>query len=170
MPKSNFNSLNELALMKNEEIIHKFYSAFQKLDYQTMAQCYHPDAKFYDPAFRELDSEEVKAMWKMLCQSATEFSLTYKNVKADDLQGSCDWKANYYFSATKRNVVNQIHASFRFKDGKFIDHRDHFSLWKWSRQALGIPGGLLGWFPPFQYQIHRKAKDRLERFMAKEKL
>jgi hypothetical protein len=30
------------------------------------------------------------------------------------------------------------------KEGLIIEHRDHFELWRWSRQALGLKGLLLG--------------------------
>jgi hypothetical protein len=26
-----------------------------------------------------------------------------------------------------------------------MKHTDDFDIWKWSKQALGIPGHLLGW-------------------------
>ena len=43
----------------NEETIHRFYTAFQNLDYKTMQSCYHPDAVFNDPAFGLLDANSV---------------------------------------------------------------------------------------------------------------
>ena len=35
----------------NEELVNKFYTAFQKLDFETMNSCYSEDIAFYDPAF-----------------------------------------------------------------------------------------------------------------------
>ena len=35
----------------NEQLIHKFYTAFQNGDALTMKECYHPDIQFRDPAF-----------------------------------------------------------------------------------------------------------------------
>lgn len=42
---------------------------------------------------------------------------------------------------------------------------DNFSLWKWSRQALGAKGLLLGWSGLVQNKIRKTAKKRLEKFM-----
>ena len=55
-------------------------------------------------------------------------------------KGSADWTADYLFSKTGRQVFNEIHAEFEFKDGKIFRHHDTFDIWKWSRQALGISG------------------------------
>ncbi|MFY7839701.1 MAG: nuclear transport factor 2 family protein [Lacibacter sp.] len=34
-----------------QELIHRFYTAFAKGDWQTMADCYHPEAEFTDEVF-----------------------------------------------------------------------------------------------------------------------
>ena len=53
--------------MGNEQIIRRFYSAFQRLDYKTMQECYSDDIIFFDTVFGLLKGEEVKAMCEMLC-------------------------------------------------------------------------------------------------------
>lgn len=147
-------------------IIRTFYEALQKLDYQTMQNCYHPEATFSDPVFGTLQIEEAQAMWQMLCQNARDFSLEYQVVEEGE-KGSCDWTAAYTFSQTKRKVVNHGHSRFVLKDGKIFTQRDEFSLWRWSRQALGIPGLLLGWIPPFQTKIRQFARERLAAYRSK---
>ena len=57
--------------MKNEQakqsaLIHTLYSSFAQRDYKTMAECYHPEARFKDEVF-ELKGNEIAAMWHMLC-------------------------------------------------------------------------------------------------------
>ncbi len=47
-------------MQTNTEIITKFYSAFQKLDYTTMNSCYSDEIVFNDPAFGLLRGDEVK--------------------------------------------------------------------------------------------------------------
>ncbi len=42
-------------------------------------------------------------------------------------RGSARWEAVYPFSETGRIVHNRIRAEFRFRDGKIIEHRDHFT-------------------------------------------
>ena len=38
--------------------------------------------------------------------------------------------------------------------------------WRWSRQALGMAGVLLGWTPWLHGKVRRDAARALERFMA----
>jgi len=148
------------------ELINRFYTAFQKQDWQTMNGCYHPEATFYDPAFRNLNSKEVRAMWHMLCLNARDFSLTFSGIKANEHTGKCNWVATYNFSKTGRKVVNQIDAAFTFKDGLIVTHKDTFDLWKWSRQALGVSGLLLGWSPILQNKVNDNARKSLTRFIT----
>jgi len=151
-----------------EQIMHRFYSAFQKLDYKTMQDSYHPDAVFSDPAFGLLDAAEVKSMWEMLCKRAIDFSLSFSEIKSEDEYGTCHWKAVYTFSITGRKVVNEIKAYMKFSDGKILEHSDAFSLHKWSRQALGWKGWLLGWSGFFQKKLQAKSRKNLHGFMKKE--
>jgi hypothetical protein len=88
--------------------------------------------------------------------------------EADDGRGSARWRAHYTFSETGRPVVNDVRASFRFEDGSIAEHCDEFSFHRWSRQALGPVGLLLGWTPLLRAAVRRKAAARLERFAAGE--
>lgn len=148
------------------ELITRFYTAFQQRDWQTMNSCYHAEATFCDPAFRNLNNKEVRAMWHMLCLNARDFSLTFSDVIADEKTGQCRWTASYIFSKTGRNVVNDIRADFTFKDELILTHTDTFDLWKWSRQALGPSGILLGWSALVQNKVNNNARKSLARFMA----
>src|SRR4029079_4358975 len=141
----------------NEQLINNFYSSFQKLDSVGMNKCYSDDIVFFDPVFGLLKADEARYMWEMLCKNAKDFSLTFGNIIAlDDEYSTCDWVATYTFSKTGRRVVNKIRAYMRFADGKIIEHSDAFSLHKWSKQALGIPGVLFGWNSFFQNKIKRQ--------------
>ncbi|HYF70356.1 MAG TPA: nuclear transport factor 2 family protein [Ohtaekwangia sp.] len=151
------------------ELIDQFYTAFQQKDYRGMQKLYHVDAVFRDPVFQRLTSEEVKAMWEMLLTQARDLDVSYQSVTANDHRGNCHWKAKYKFSKTGRPVHNIIEASFQFKDGLIYRHHDAFDLWRWSRQALGLSGLLLGWSPLVQNKIRRTARTSLDKFMAKNK-
>jgi ketosteroid isomerase-like protein len=154
--------------MTNKEVLTKFYSAFQKLDSVNMKECYSDEAIFQDPAFGILNGEEVKSMWEMLCKNAKDFSLTFDNIEVEDEEYiTCRWIATYTFSATGRSVVNNIKAYMRVKDGKIIEHTDYFNFWKWSRQALGLSGWLLGWSSFFKIQVSKQARERLFKYMEK---
>ena len=154
---------------RNEELIRRFYTAFQQLDYKTMQDCYSDDPVFNDAVFGLLEGEQVGAMWEMLCRNARDFSLEFSNIKLlDDEYATCNWTAKYTFSKTGRKVVNRIKAHMRIQDGKITEHTDEFDIWKWSRQALGIPGTLLGWTGFMKSKIRRNARNNLAKFLEKQ--
>ena len=152
---------------QNAELIHKFYSSFQARDADGMNACYHTDAVFSDPAFGTLEGQEATSMWQMLCERGKDLDIEFSHVHADDEKGSAHWEAWYTFSKSGRRVHNMIDASFVFKDGKIIQHADKFNLWRWSSQALGLTGALLGWTPFLQSAIRKQARQGLEKFMQR---
>lgn len=150
----------------NRALIERFYSCFQVLDGDGMAQCYHEDIEFSDPVFPKLNGYDAGAMWKMLCSKAQGFELTFDCAQADDATGSVHWEAKYLFSPTGRKVHNKIGASFRFQDGKILQHQDSFNFWKWSHMALGPVGLILGWSPVVKNKVQRQAARNLEKFIS----
>ena len=150
----------------NEQLIADFYTAFQKLDYKKMGDCYSDDIVFFDPVFGLLKGDAARAMWEMLCKNAKDFSLVFGNIVAlDEEYYTCDWVATYTFSKTGKRVVNKIKAHMMIADGRIVEHSDGFSLHKWSMMALGFSGWLFGWNSFFQNKIKRQARKNLEKFM-----
>ncbi len=150
----------------NEQLVNNFYAAFNQLDYKKMNDCYSDDIVFSDPVFGLLQADEVKAMWEMLCKNARNFSIVYENIQAlDEEYYTCGWTATYTFSKTGRKVVNNVKAYMKIADGKIIEHSDAFSVHKWSVQALGFSGWLLGWNSFFQKKIKNNARKTLLKFM-----
>ncbi len=148
----------------NSALITRFYEAFAQLDAEAMSACYTDDVLFSDPAFGELRGAQVGDMWRMLTSRAKDFSVVFDQVRADDQTGSSHWVATYLFSQTGRTVVNDIQARFVFRDGKICEHRDHFDMWRWSRQALGLKGLLLGWTPLVRNAVRAQALKGLKTF------
>lgn len=152
----------------NKEVIEKFYSAFQKRDYQTMNSCYSEEIVFSDPVFMVLKGHEVWAMWEMLCTNAKDFSLTFSDIELlDEEYATCKWVATYTFSKTGKRVVNRIKAFMKLKDGKIIEHSDAFRLSTWIGQALGWKGVLFGWTGFMKRAVQKNAKKSLLNFMQK---
>lgn len=148
-------------------LIQSFYDSFSKGNVEDMVSHYHSEAEFEDPAFGKLKGEEIKYMWRMLIKrSKGELSVTYSDIKEKGNKGSAKWIAVYPFGPQKRKVTNHIQAEFEFKDGKIIRHRDHFSLWKWSGQALGWKGWLLGGTSLFKKQLQQQSKKLLLKFQS----
>jgi ketosteroid isomerase-like protein len=151
---------------QNEALIERFYAAFAGRDGAAMAACYAPGACFSDPVFQDLDGEEAGDMWRMLTGRANDLRVELLEREADDERGSARWRAHYTFTQTGRPVVNDVHASFRFADGRIVDHRDEFDFHRWSRQALGPAGLLLGWAPLLRAAVRRRARAGLQEFRA----
>jgi hypothetical protein len=155
----------------NERTIENFYNAFARLDPDAMAGHYAEDVAFDDEVFSLRGKRDVMGMWRMLCAATNDkgtdvWKLRFGEVKADELTGSAHWDAYYRFSATGRLVNNSIDARFEFgPDGRIVRHRDSFDFWRWSRQALGTPGLLLGWTPMLRGKIRTRAAGNLRRFM-----
>ena len=151
---------------RNKELITQFYTAFQRLDYKQMNNCYAEDIVFFDPVFGLLKGNEVRLMWEMLCKNAKDFSISFGNItELDEEYCTCEWTATYTFSKTGRQVVNQVKANMRFGNGVIIEHSDAFSLHRWSKQALGFTGMLFGWNSFFQRKIQNQAKRNLLKFI-----
>ena len=156
-----------IEIMENEQIIKHFYKSFAANNADKMIACYHDEVEFSDPVFGLLKGEDAKNMWKMLIErGGGNIKIEYKNVSADDKKGSADWTADYLFSKTGRKVFNRIHAEFKFKDGKIFRHTDSFDVWKWSQQALGLSGYLLGWSSFLQNKIQQNARKTLREYSA----
>jgi ketosteroid isomerase-like protein len=147
----------------NAALIGRFYDAFAARDAAAMNACYAPDVVFEDPAFGELHGEQVRAMWKLLCARAEDLQIAASGIEADERRGRAHWDAIYTFSQTGRRVHNKIDARFEFRDGLIAVHRDRFDFWAWSRQALGVPGLLLGWTPFLRHKVRAQARAGLRK-------
>lgn len=154
------------------ERIQRFYEAFRALDAESMRNAYAPDAAFGDEVFVLHGREEIGAMWQMLCTAVldkgrADWKLEFGGIDCDDEVGIAHWEPTYRFSATGRMVHNIIEAQFEFDgNGLIRKHRDHFDFWRWSRQALGLPGVLLGWSPILRNKVRKQAAANLARFRA----
>lgn len=153
--------------MSNEQLITQFYQSFADGNVEGMLECYHDDIVFEDPAFGVLKGESAKDMWRMLLQrSKGAIKIDFSDVQANANQGSAKWRAEYPYGPQKRKVINKISAQFEIKDGKIIKHTDTFDLWRWTQQALGLSGYLLGWTGFMQGKIRAKTNGLLKKFQS----
>ncbi len=154
----------------NEQLIDTFYKAFANLDYTKMQNSYAANPVFNDTVFGVIEGDAVKAMWEMLCKNARDFSLEYSDIECDGEYGTCNWVAKYTFSKTGKRVINKVKAHMRIENGKITEHTDEFDIYKWSRQALGLPGIVLGWSGYLKTKIRNDARLKLNNFMEVSKL
>lgn len=150
----------------NAALLTRFYTAFQQRDAAVMGRCYHDAVRFTDPVFGELHGGDARAMWEMLCARGRDLTLEFRVEHADDTRGRARWTAHYTFSATGRAVTNHITAAFEFRDGLIVRHDDHFSLYAWTRQALGPLGWCLGWTGMLQSRVRVNASSALADWIA----
>ena len=150
------------------QTITRFYDAFQRLDGATMQACYAPDAQFDDEVFSLRGADQVGGMWRMLCDATKAKGMADWRLAVSDISDhGAHWEAHYRFSATGRLVHNIIDADISCgPDGLIQRHRDRFSFWRWSRQALGAPGLLLGWTPFLRQKVQATAAANLARYMS----
>jgi hypothetical protein len=163
------------AIYTRQQLIDKFYTAFEAGDAETMVSCYHPNVQFEDPAFGKLTGKDAKDMWRMLiAQGGDGLKVKHKyvritpvaNVSVHPYVGYAHWDAWYTFSLTGNPVYNAIDAAFTFKDGLIYTHKDSFDFQRWSSQALGLPGIFLGGHPFFQKSFQGIARERLKDFQS----
>lgn len=146
-------------------LLRGFYEAFARRDAEPLRAAYAPDARFSDPVFPALRGAAIGDMWAMLCATAKDFRLEFGEVRADGTSGSARWEAWYRFG--RRPVHNVVAARFTFRDGRIAEHRDDFDFPRWSRQALGPVGLLLGWSPLLRRAVAARAGASLAAWQAK---
>jgi ketosteroid isomerase-like protein len=152
----------------NRATIERFYEAFGQCNGAAMTACYAPGAHFRDPAFGDLEDDQVGAMWRMLTGRATDLEIELREHEAGEETGSAHWIARYTFS-TGRPVVNDVQARFRFApDGRIADHVDEFDFRGWAKQALGPSGHLVALLPPLRSKARAKAREQLAKFRLEE--
>ena len=154
----------------NDDLIVRFYDAFAKRNGDAMAACYADDARFSDPVFQGLTGKEPGQMWRMLTSNPdSDLKIELLEHSAEGDTGAAHWRATYTFPDTGRHVVNDVRGSFHFAGGKIADHVDQFDFHKWAGQALGLPGKLLGGTPIIKNATRKRARGRLDKFIAADK-
>ena len=154
--------------LTNKETIGRLYAAFADRNGAAMTACYAPDAHFRDPAFGDLEGDDIGAMWRMLTGRARDLEITLREHEADERAGTAHWIARYTFS-TGRKVENDIHARFAFDEGNLItDHVDDFDFRRWASQALGPKGSLVALLPPLRSKARAQALAQLAAYKREE--
>ncbi|MBK9148578.1 MAG: nuclear transport factor 2 family protein [Flavobacteriales bacterium] len=154
-----------MTIARPMSVINRFFTAFASGDAAAMGACYADDARFRDPAFGDLDAKQVRAMWQMLLGRSKDLRITFTVLRADEHSGACEWHARYTFASTGRKVHNIIRSEFTLRNGLIVQQHDRFNFWRWSRQALGAVGWLLGWTPIVQGKVRRTARNALDKHL-----
>ena len=148
-------------------VAERFYEAFMVRDHYTMGLLYAEHATFSDPVFPLLNARGARTMWKMLLTRAEDLGIEVKILEDSPTHASVDWVAHYTFGATGRPVVNRVHTEMAISLGRIVSQVDSFNLWRWSGQALGAKGWLLGWTPVVRDKIRAQAAQSLREYARK---
>jgi hypothetical protein len=148
-------------------VAERFFEAFMVRDHYTMGLLYAEHATFSDPVFPLLNARGARLMWKMLLTRAEDLGIEVKVIEDSPAHASVDWVAHYTFGATGRPVVNRVHTEMALSNGRIVRQVDSFDLWRWSRQALGARGWLLGWTPLVRDKIRAQAAHALREYARK---
>ncbi|MTI40787.1 nuclear transport factor 2 family protein [Fulvivirga lutimaris] len=150
-------------------VADKFYTSFANRDIDGMLSCYDDAVTFEDPAFGKLTGSQPHNMWSMLLkQGDSGLKITHSAPVAKNDKVVTNWEAVYKFSKTGRQVHNIITATMTIKNGKIIEHKDVFDIWRWSRMALGTTGLLLGFTPLVKNKIRSQALKALHKFESQQ--
>ncbi len=148
----------------NYQLLLTFFTAFAKKDLDAMLDCYHKNVVYDDVSFGKQQQEKAKAVWRFLIKNVGEKAvITFSNIQTSATSGQANGTITYYFG--KRKITNEITATFHFQDGKIIYHKDEYNLWKWSQQAFGFVGYLIGWSLAFRWLIRWQMQRSLQAFI-----
>jgi hypothetical protein len=150
----------------NAKLVTGFYEAFNRRDPGPMRAAYAPNAVFSDAVFPNLEGPAIGDMWSMLCERAQDFRVEFRDAIADDSNGSAHWEAYYLFGG-KRHVHNILDATFTFSQGLIVKHHDAMNFWRWSRQALGPLGVVLGWSGLVQRLVQSQSRAALAKYQQR---
>ncbi|MCF3107806.1 nuclear transport factor 2 family protein [Niabella sp. CC-SYL272] len=151
--------------MTNIEMIGLFFAAFGNLDHRAMNALYSEDIIYSDPLFGMLEGEAVKDKWEMCVGEIRDFRLTViKTEEIDHEYATCRWKATWYASRFRKQIVFEAKSFMRFSGGRIIEHSDGFSLTKWIAQAYGWKGQFFGWLNFMKRRVQREYRQRLIAF------
>jgi hypothetical protein len=120
--------------------------------------------RFSDPAF-PISTRGVAAMWRMLCERGKDLACRLRH-RADASTGARTVVRTTRIRPPAGTSRTGSMRRSRSATAASPSHRDRFDLYRWARQALGVPGLLLGWSPPMQSAIRRKAAAALAAWRA----
>jgi hypothetical protein len=145
-------------------VAERFYEAFMVRDHYTMGLLYASHATFRDPVFPKLTAQGARLMWQMLLSEAEDLELAVNILEDTPDRARVDWTARYTFTPTRRPVINKVHTEMRIAAGKIVQQVDDFSFWRWSGQALGWKGWLLGATPLVRDKVRARAAKSLKEY------
>lgn len=150
------------------QALERFFDAMQRCDTEALRTSYHPALRFDDPLI-STTSVGDRLDWCGMLWSPRDadgqriWQLELEEVRTRGALATARWNLRYRYTPTKRLIDQALHSHFSFDaDGRITTQRDSFDFWRWSRQAHGLLGLLLGWTPLMWDQAREQARASLE--------
>ncbi|PRP83192.1 hypothetical protein PROFUN_09356 [Planoprotostelium fungivorum] len=152
----------------DQSAVERFFRGYASLDLPLLASSLHPEYRFSDGGFPDLNRKRGEAMWAMfiLNHKNNEINCTTHQIHEgkDKDHPSADYVVKYKFEG--RPVENHIHSEFELKDGLIYRHVDSFDFYAWTIQTKGLVGRLLGWTQFFQSKVQSIGGAKLDHFIS----
>lgn len=157
--------------MSNTEIVEQFYSAFSKLDFQTLSKYLSQDVVYYDPLWGLLEGDLVFYLWQMKCESLSYFSFQYHDIEELDSEYiTCKWETRFFYKKSGTHVKMNGKAYMRINNGLITEHSDGYKLSDWLAATRGWKGKLLGWTGYMKRKEESIHREQLERYIKNKSL
>ena len=82
---------------------------------EDLLSCYHPQVRFSDPVFGELQGDQAHSMWRMLLSKmSSDIKIDVNHVFDQNGRMHCIWTADYAFGKKQRHVHNVVSSHVYF--------------------------------------------------------
>lgn len=148
--------------------LERFFDALRRCDKAALRDCCSPGLRFDDPLI-SITGRDDRLDWCTLLWTPCDgdgqriWHLELDDVHTRGPLGTARWNLRYRYTPTGRLIELAVTSQFTFDpDGSITAQRDSFDFWRWSRQAHGLLGLLLGWTPLLWDQARDQARVSLE--------
>ena len=127
-----------------KQIVHTFYEAVNKGDYDTLRDLYHPKAVYKDELF-SVKGKDVHVLWYSALQPEYKLTAVCNSVELIDNTVISHSEVSYYIPSVNKKIHLKKKGTFKFEKERIIHHVDVYSFKSWCIQTFGIVGFLFWW-------------------------
>ncbi|GAB6260374.1 nuclear transport factor 2 family protein [Photobacterium sp. R1] len=127
----------------------RLYTNLDKHNLASLADLYHPDVVFEDPAHRVMGRQALDDYFLQLYKHVThcrfDIHQTLVQNQADQQQGCVVWTMNFAHPRIDQGQLRQVQGCsvLRFQENRVIYHRDYFDLGEMVYEGIPILGRVI---------------------------
>lgn len=127
----------------------RLYTNLDKHNLASLADLYHPDVVFEDPAHRVMGWQALYDYFLQLYKHVThcrfDIHQTLVQNQADQQQGCVVWTMNFAHPRIDQGQLRQVQGCsvLRFQENRVIYHRDYFDLGEMVYEGIPILGRVI---------------------------